>query len=562
MVQARRKAREIMARHEARSGRILVAAEFPPPPPPGGEGGGLDHEQGSSNLKREIPEEYNYDPKALKPLAKMLWSMSVALGHALTANKQFTRLKSATISPDGLVGGRGYVMGVKDVRKALYDACEAMSAVCDTVHDEINAPHWKPRLAQLEKEDQEDVERLVGDAERILDDPEGDAEEDMEEAETHGAPWHHPAVQKDNSRKKNSPPASSVPNGGERETNPTARPLRPDMRKESNTDGLQQRIIARFLQGNSSLPVETIPGGPRVDHLDRGDSDQTGPFGTYNQDDDMELSDQWRKDDGFGSGYNYPSDWDNDLHEKQGSAAIPDGEMDPTPTQGYDFGIGDGNGNDAHGQGAGGYGEGNPGAPDTNPGGGTGNRGVYGPQALLPSDPAGKKTDDSAGDPMAVTELEVGGRMPKHAYSYERVKTASTGTTELPQDVAPTDVARADYYDGPKDDNMQDVAPSTVGATKLPGEQMPAKQTPATPRPAHNQEHMFAQGELPGDQTKPSEMDRDLSPSTGYSYQDADTPYIRWDYDTAEMRSEPTYQRGPIQGPYVHNDLVERPSNG
>lgn len=623
-MQARRKTREILARHDLNGGRVRVAAEMPAPQ---GDDQPLDH-QTPDGMRRNIPNGYEYDPKALKPLAKMLWSMSVALGHALTANRQFTRLKSSTISPDGLLGGRGYVASVKDVRKALYDACEALSAISDTIHDEINAPHWKPKLALLEQEDAENVEKMVGDAERILEDPEGEAEEDLEEeeeAKSEAAPWHHPAVRKDNA-KKGKPGGSKIPDGGDQETVPRSSGPRSQTTQNNEYDH-RARQASTYSYGrtaNSSLPVETMPGGPRVDHLDRGDTDQTGPFGTYNSDDDMELSDQWRRDDGFGSEYNYPSDFDNDLHEKQAAfkldpaelaalksaarkkgdhhlqqlaealesgnwrladqfyqmlrasrnlhdvpdgivgelgrrdkyaaAAIPDGEMDATPTEGWDFGIGDGNGDDAHGQGAGGYGTANPGAPDDAPGTGVGNKGVYGPQSGLPSDPAGKKTDDSAGDPMAVTELEVGGRMPR--LSYDRTGSA----TELPQDVSPVDVARADYFDGPKDDNMQNVAPSTVGSTALPGEELPAKDTPTKPRPAHNQEHMFGQGMLPGDESVTHEFDKDTGPETGYRYERVDQPYIKWDYTTPEMRPDPTYQRD-VQGPFVHNDLT-RASDG
>ena len=65
---------------------------------------------------RKIPANHAFDPKAIKPLVKMLWATSVALGHTLTAHRQFSRLKSVAFSPDGMVGGRGYVMGVKDAK--------------------------------------------------------------------------------------------------------------------------------------------------------------------------------------------------------------------------------------------------------------------------------------------------------------------------------------------------------------------------------------------------------------------------------------------------------------
>ena len=649
----RRKTHDALARH--REGMLRYGATSPGEAPQIEQAlaEDLKHGPGQEHVKRQIPENYKYDPKSLKPMAKMLWAMSVSLGHALAAHKQFVRLKSSTISPDGMLGGRGYVMAIKDVRTMLHDACEALSALCDTVHDEINAPHWEPKLGQLEKKDVETIESLMGEAQRFLQDPEGEAEEDEEEAEEDGhAEWHHPAVDKANKGKKD--PKSGLPEGGSKESNPQAEPLRHDMRKSPNP---QNEKHASARRANSSLPVETMPGGPRVDHLDRADNDQTGPNGTYNEE-SLPGGDalpgggnNWHPNEGTRE-YDYPSDGDNDLREKSaallarlrsaldqtGTAAFPDGNMDHTRTEGWDFGIGDGNGDQASGQGAGGYGEGNPGAPDSNPGGGTGNKGVYGPQSGLPKDPGGQ-VKPSEGDSNLTIENEIGGKgrsarlthdrylMPTGVYIanedpwaahdalpgtvpfgandfQEATRENSPGGTreaasgkfgwydgvydyehpvepvgsigpqeptvgadewyagaELPGDADPG-VARSDYYDGPKPDNMQNTAPSTVGQTRLPGEQMPAKDTPTKMRPSHAYEHMFATGELPGDGTSFTyDYDKDLGPDKTDRVEQPNTPYVKWDDNTHEMRPDPVHQRDD-QGPYVHNDLTERPSNG
>ena len=142
---------------------------------PGGDQGGPG--------KRNIPKDHPYDPRALKPLSRMLWAMSVALGHGLTAYRQFARLKSSTISPDGMLGGRGYVMKVKEIRDKLHDACENLSAISDSIHDEINAPHWEPKLNQLDPADAMDVRKFLQESQQILQDPEAEAEGDMEAIE-------------------------------------------------------------------------------------------------------------------------------------------------------------------------------------------------------------------------------------------------------------------------------------------------------------------------------------------------------------------------------------------
>ena len=467
------------------AGDIRVASELIKPP----KISSTDNELGG-HLKRAIPKEYEYDPRALKPLAKMLWAMSVSLGHAMTAHRQFTKLKSSTVSPDGLVGGRGYVMAVKDIRKALYDACEALSAISDTIHDEIHAPHWKPKLAQLEKEDAESVERLVGEAEKILDDPEGEIEDDMEEVEEEGTRWDS---QKDD-------PKSSMPDGDDLADNVPAK-------KHEK----QASVYSYDRSANSSQPVETLPGGPRVDHLDRADTDQTGPFGSYNRD-EVPSDDNWARTDGVGNEYAYQSDWDNDLRARSADSALPDHNSDPTPTEGYDYGIGRGDGNDAHGQ-------------------GVEYAGTPGPASETPSDHDGIP---EMGDSTPSIELSVSqSSMPKHA-------------SELPNDNQPP-VARSDYYDGPKGGNLVDSA-----ATKLPGEQLPAKDTPLTPRPAHLGEHMFGTSAVPGDEGGNYEYDRG-TPNVGHSYERVPQAYIKWDSNTHNMRPDDVYQRD-VEGPYVKQE--------
>jgi hypothetical protein len=195
----------------------------------------------ADNAKRTIPANFKFDPHSLKPLAQTLWALSISLGHTLTAHRQFARVKSATVSPDGMLGGRGYVMGVKDIRQRLYEASEALSAICDTIHDEINAPHWKPRLAELEKDEADDLKRLLTDAEDNLQNPEEEAEEDMaavEHGEGGGKP---PGEGKDVSWKPGGDdrfdkqePASAVPAGGDQETLHRGGPKPPSKKQASS----------------------------------------------------------------------------------------------------------------------------------------------------------------------------------------------------------------------------------------------------------------------------------------------------------------------------------------
>lgn len=390
---------DMMLKTAGLDGEVQVASEVPK------KASGIDNEMGG-HLKRAIPQGYQYDPKAIKPLARMLWAMSVALGHAMTAHRQFAKVKSSTISPDGLVGGRGYVMSIKDVRKTLYDACENLSAISDTVHDELNAPHWKPKLAQLEKDDVEDVERLVGEAEENLDNPEGEVEDEMSEAEDEGK-----RVDLDGDGEGE--PSSKIPDGKDLADNHTDQD-NPDptsklkMASAAGSDHFRQIISVAMAarKANSSVPPETLPG-PRVDDLDRTD--------------DLDL---WSLNDKGRRDYDYQSDWENDLRSPTADSGMP---TDDTPTDADSFGLGPGEAG-----GTGGYG-----TVDSD------GKGVYGPHTQLPDDPGAPGSDDST----AMVELEVG-RGSLAAWK--------TNSTALPQDVL-SPPARSDYY--PKNSDSMPAPP-------------------------------------------------------------------------------------------------------
>ena len=582
----------------------------------------------STSMRRAIPNDYDYDPRALKPLARMLWTLSISLGHAMTAHREFTKLKSATISPDGLIGGRGYVMSVKDVRGALHDACEAISSVSDTIHDELHAPHWRPKLGELESQDVESVERLVGDAERVLENPEDEsfvqdglnqAEEKGEQAELEEGEVSNP----ESDERFQTPPPPAFKGKGEDEDEdeededeeggsevPDAEDM-PDSESgkvktaSSRSETLVERIARRY--ANSSIPVETMSGGPRVQHMDRADTDQTGPFGSYNSDEPPSMRDEWSREDGAGKDYLYESEWENALPDKaagrqpawpslieyderldqdapdvntirgivdlikkgrppaqiltthgarkykltkkdlddfmlmdqrgllkSADSRMPGRYTDNTPTEGWDFGIGYGDGNDAHGQGAGGYGEKDPDG-----------KGVFGPSSKLPSDPAGKLHDDES-DTTPAIEMEMG----------RSNRQARRGQSNLPNDGQPP-VARSDYYrGGDKGSNPVNVGPSNVGSSKVPGQSFPGQPRRVSPRPAHYREHMFSNSELPAEADASDDHSMDVQPGIGYRHEQ-NQPYVKWDHSTRNMRPDPLYQRDD-DGPYINQKDGER----
>lgn len=317
-------------------------------------------EQGVS--QRNIPKDHPFDPRALKPMAKALWASSVSLGHALTAYRYLSRVKSATVSPDGMLGGRGYVMEVSAMRRKLHEACEILSQVSDTIYDEINGPHWKPKLALLDENEAEDVERFVEESRENLDAPTQDAEKEITEIE-----------------RENDEPSSEVPTAGQEqgEVEPPTRQKQAARRRRAWFTGM----------GDATNNPDAL-SGPRVDH--RGPAEGDGPWGSYNRD-EPPVQDDWSESEGrwFGE-YDYPSEWDNDLHDHQGESALPN---DPaTPTEGDSFGLGWAEGDAVYDYGS------------RSPGGG-----VAGPSSGLPDDPG-------SGPGRDVTT-------PGVEYSYERITT-------------------------------------------------------------------------------------------------------------------------------------------
>lgn len=128
--------------------------------------------------ERDIDEQFVFNPKHLKPLALTLRSSLMALGHVASAYTRFTKIKSSNVSPDGSLGGKGYIQKIADMRRQLVNCVEALSSLTDTIYDELNAPHWNPAEDTMTPRDREEVKEIVQEAEEIKEDPEAWAQEE------------------------------------------------------------------------------------------------------------------------------------------------------------------------------------------------------------------------------------------------------------------------------------------------------------------------------------------------------------------------------------------------
>lgn len=428
-------------------------------------------EESPQTQKREIPKNHSFDPKALKPMAKALWACSVSMGHALTAYRHFTRLKSTTISPDGRIGGRGYIRDVSQVRKDMYDVCETLSSISDTLFDEINAPHWKPKLALLDENEQEDVERFIEESKGVIDNPEEDAEEEIKK------------IEEENDGSGADDSKSELPGGGE-----TTERTTPEDPAAKQKQASVLNVVANFLGGGQNWEVgesrlttkaqleeagrtanpvlaeveecslrwgeqvmsglDCQTGGPRVDNKDPMGGD--GPHGSFNPQEDA-TEDDWGLE--GARGYDYPG-----TPVRASGSTMP---SDDTPTEAWDWGLGFG----ARGQGAGGY---------ANPSDEGNGKGIWGPHSGLPG-----SVPQSSGDSVApVVDMSLNER---HSEA------------ELPND-GDDAVARRDEYEGAKG-NLVQTAQEWADS-------------------------------LPGAEDAPSEVDIGVGIDTSYVHEDLSTPWM------------------------------------
>jgi len=482
--------------------RVLIAREEGLPlPPPAQKPDGLEGDSGIGVGKRAIPQGHQFDPNALKPLARTLFAASVALGHSLTAYREFARIKSASISPDGMLGGKGYVLKVKEVRSQLQQACELLSSITDTLHDEVHAPHWQPDVTILDETEANEIEGLIEESDDVLQDPEQYGGKEVDEAEK--APKTKKLTDRIKDEENKESGASRVPGGGAQETSePTPAG---DVFKVKQARDWKAPFIQRV--ANSSLPVNTLPG-PRVDHLERGE--QTGSEGSYNKDEPT-VNDEWGKSEGVGDEYIYTTPWENDTSRSAGAVIIWGKSNlpsdDDTHGEANDFGLGYG----AKGQGSEGYGT-------TSPDG----RGVYGPQSGLPNDPGGLTHDPEGGATPFDDKLS-----PNNVW-------AAIAESELPFD-GPDPVARSDYFEGDKGNQFNVQHHGTSG---LPEMNIHSPEAPLTPRPSHNLEHMFAESQMPGDGGVNYDHYRDTTPNVGENTEQQDVPYIKWKSDAHDYRND------------------------
>ena len=116
-------------------------------------------------------EGFDYDPSKAKYLKKALHNINVSLGTMLAAMKDLSLIRGSEVTPDGMLGGRGFIMTFREIKSLLNQAVGNLSDVTDTLADELTNPRWglSTEEKQEVKEEQTEMTDKADKAEALSD---------------------------------------------------------------------------------------------------------------------------------------------------------------------------------------------------------------------------------------------------------------------------------------------------------------------------------------------------------------------------------------------------------
>lgn len=125
---------------------------------------------------REGLEGFAFKDKGIRSIATTYKQLAEAFMLISKASNTFSSCKSSEISPDGKLGGKGYIIPIKDIRVIMTNVLNAVSELIDTFHDEVNSPYWKKTTV----EDNPIVKELLNEADNYLEEAETEKKSDAE----------------------------------------------------------------------------------------------------------------------------------------------------------------------------------------------------------------------------------------------------------------------------------------------------------------------------------------------------------------------------------------------
>ena len=139
---------------------------------------------------REL-DGFQYDKSKAKILKRVLHNLNVSQGTLIAAMKEIATIRGSEISPDGKLGGKGFIMAFKDIKQIVNEAVGNLSDVTDTIADELTNPMWGLSSTEKKKvkKENEELEEKVEEAEEEVEELEQEAEEnDSEEPKVEESP--------------------------------------------------------------------------------------------------------------------------------------------------------------------------------------------------------------------------------------------------------------------------------------------------------------------------------------------------------------------------------------
>ena len=119
-------------------------------------------------LHREL-DGFDYNKSKAKILKNSLHNLNVALGTLIAAMKDLAILRGSDVTPDGKIGGRGFIMEFRDIKSIINKSIDDLSNVTDSLADELTNPQWGLKEKELEvvEKEQEIVEDKKEEAEDV-----------------------------------------------------------------------------------------------------------------------------------------------------------------------------------------------------------------------------------------------------------------------------------------------------------------------------------------------------------------------------------------------------------
>jgi len=123
------------------------------------------------NIEGRELDGFKYDKSKAKVLKGALHSINVALGTLMSASKEISMIRGSEVTPDGKLGGKGFIMSFKEIKKVLNESVMNLSDVTDTIADELTNPMWglSDQEKKKVKKDQEIIEDQVEEVEDLSD---------------------------------------------------------------------------------------------------------------------------------------------------------------------------------------------------------------------------------------------------------------------------------------------------------------------------------------------------------------------------------------------------------